>query len=64
MTDDAAAARDLAKDGGVLITRGGRVLDPDGGWRALFASAPPTDRPRRNRTLQSLQDATEARSDG
>ncbi len=33
MADAYEAARELAKDGSVEITQGGRVLDPDGEWR-------------------------------
>ncbi len=33
MADATAAARELARDGSVSITQGGRVIDPDADWR-------------------------------
>jgi hypothetical protein len=33
MADAYEVARELAKDGSVEITQGGRVLDPDDEWR-------------------------------
>ena len=33
MDDARAAARELARDGKVVITQGGDVLDPDADWR-------------------------------
>lgn len=33
MADAYAVARELAKDGSIEITQGGRPLDPDGDWR-------------------------------
>ncbi len=33
MADATAVARDLARDGTVEITQGGRVIDPDREWR-------------------------------